>query len=443
MYIINLSRRILKPALINKQLILEKARTTGIYLLVPIINFFISIVTSPIFARHLSAEEFGFFGFYNTTSQFINIIFGLSFQTYYMSVYYRETDEQKKKTLATITLFTIIWNILFFPVSYFGFYLYLNVTHSQVPFYPLALLALGAAALSNYKGFVQVNYRLGQKPFLYLIWTAGYRVLVTLVSLYFVLAPNMGLVGRMLGILLVEVLFFGVSIYNLLKGSKLKIDRSIIRPALKNVMPLLPATLLFLPILSYDNIALEKMDNPAEMGMYNIGKNVSIYMYTALFPFFQTFEPNIYKHAIQGNYKALKRIVLFFLLILAGSLLAFWVVSPILMNYLTAGRYTAAIKYSNITAVTFCLMIVFALFDAVIMAWQETKKHLQINFIAVILSLTYYTIAGHYFKQIGIAVATILSYFTLVFLQGLFINSRIKKQAIIAAAEGVNPSAKK
>jgi O-antigen/teichoic acid export membrane protein len=426
MYLIKLSRKIQNHEFFNKDFIFEKARTTGIYLLVPIINFFISVITSPIFAKYLSAEEFGFFGFYNTTSQFINIIFGLSFQAYYMSVYYRETDEQKRKTLATITLFTILWNLLFFPVSYFGFYLYLNLTHSQVPFYPLALLSLGAAALSNYKGFVQVNYRLAQKPILYLLWTAGYRVLVTLISLYFVIAPDMGLTGRMLGTVLVEIFFFLISIHSILKGNKIVIDKLIIKDALKKVLPLLPAALLFLPILSYDNIALEQMNDPAEMGLYNIGKNISIYMYTALFPFFQTFEPNIFKHAVQENYKPLKRIAVFIMAIVTLSLIAFWVVSPYLIDYLTAGKYIAAIKYSNITAITFSLMILFAIFDAIIMAWQETKKHLQINFIAVILSLTYYTVAGHYFKQIGIAVATVLSYFTLVFLQAIFIYSRIR-----------------
>jgi hypothetical protein len=63
MYIINLSRRILNPGILNRQLLLEKARTTGIYLLVPVIGFLVSIFTSPIFAKHLSAEEFGYFGF--------------------------------------------------------------------------------------------------------------------------------------------------------------------------------------------------------------------------------------------------------------------------------------------------------------------------------------------------------------------------------------------
>jgi O-antigen/teichoic acid export membrane protein len=427
MYIINISRRILNPGILNRQLLLEKARTTGIYLLVPIIGFLVSVFTSPIFAKHLSAEEFGYFGFYNTTSQFVNILFGLSLQSFYMSVYYRETEEERKKTLSTIALFALIWNVCFFPISYFGFYLYLNLTNSQVPFFPLALFSLGAAALSNYKGFVQVNYRLAQKPVSFLIWAAGYRVLSTFLSLYFVVVPNMGIEGRMMGILVVEAAFFLVSLYFILRGNKIALDKAVLKVAIRKVIPLLPAALLFLPILSYDNIALEKMNEPAEMGLYNIGKGIAIYMYTALFPFFQTFEPNIYKHTVQGNFKALKRIILFLVFIVTFSLIAFWIVSPFIIDFLTAGRYTAALKYSNITAVTFSLMVVFAIFDAMIMAWQETKKVLQIYAISVVLSITYYTVAGHYFRQTGIAVATVLSYFTLISVQALFIYSRLRK----------------
>ena len=427
MYNINLSRRFLNLGIFNKQLLFEKAKTTGIYLLVPIINFLISVFTSPIFAKHLSAEEFGYFGFYNTTAQFVNILFGLSLQSFYMSVYYRETAENRRKILSTITLFAIIWNVIFFPIAYFGFYLYLNLSNSQVPFFPLALFALGAAALSNYKGFIQVNYRLGQKPVSFLVWAAGYRILVTFLSLYFVVVSNLGIQGRMMGVLVIEAAFFFVSLYFILRGNKIVLDKAVLRVAIRNVLPLLPAALLFLPILSYDNIALEKMNEPAEMGLYNIGKGISIYMYTALFPFFQTFEPNIYKHTVQGNFKALKRIVLFMVSILALSLIAFWIVSPFIIDFLTAGKYMDALKYSNITAVTFSLMVVFAIFDAIIMAWQATKKILQIYAISVVLSITYYTVAGHYFKQTGIAVATVLSYFTLIFIQALFIYARLKK----------------
>lgn len=427
MYIINLSRRVLNLGVFNKELLLEKAKTTGIYLLVPIINFLVSVFTSPIFARHLSAEEFGYFGFYNTLSQFVNILFGLSLQSFYMSVYYRETDEERRKILSTITMFALLWNMVFFPMSYFGFYLYLNVSNSLVPFFPLALFSLGAAALSNYKGFVQVNFRMGQKPTYFLIWAAGYRVLATFLSLYFVVGPKMGIEGRMLGILVVEFAFFFVSLFFILRGNKIVIDKAILKVALRKVMPLLPAGLLFLPILSYDNIALEKMNEPAEMGLYNIGKGVAIYMYTALFPFFQTFEPNIYKHTVQGNFKALKRIVVFLVVIVSLSLIGFWIVSPFVIDFLTAGKYTAAIKYSNITAVTFALMVIFAVFDAIIMAWQATKKILQIYAISVVLSITYYTVAGYYFKQAGIAVATVLSYFTLISIQALFIYLRLRR----------------
>jgi O-antigen/teichoic acid export membrane protein len=225
----------------------------------------------------------------------------------------------------------------------------------------------------------------------------------------------------------VEAAFFLVSLYFILRGNKIALDKAVLKVAIRKVIPLLPAALLFLPILSYDNIALEKMNEPAEMGLYNIGKGIAIYMYTALFPFFQTFEPNIYKHTVQGNFKALKRIILFLVFIVTFSLIAFWIVSPFIIDFLTAGRYTAALKYSNITAVTFSLMVVFAIFDAMIMAWQETKKVLQIYAISVVLSITYYTVAGHYFRQTGIAVATVLSYFTLISVQALFIYSRLRK----------------
>ncbi|RZL61578.1 MAG: hypothetical protein EOO93_13125, partial [Pedobacter sp.] len=183
-----------------------KLRSTGLYLLVPLINFSVSIFTSPIFARHLSAQEFGYFGYFNSLSTFILCFYGLLFQTYYMSVYFRETDARRKEVLATLTLFNILWNLLFFPISYLGLYLYFQLSHSQIPFYPFALLSLAGGVFGTYKGFIQVNYRLANRPIAFVLLVAGYRVLSTFASIYFVVFANMGLTGRFLGAFIVELL---------------------------------------------------------------------------------------------------------------------------------------------------------------------------------------------------------------------------------------------
>lgn len=412
--------------IIKNKDILVKLKSTGIYLLVPLVNFGASIFTSPIFAKYLTAEEFGYFGYYNSLASFFNIFFSLSFTTYYMSTYYKGTEEDRKSSLVTLVAFLLLWNIAFLPALYVGMYLFFKYSHSQTPFYPFALLTFIAGSVGVYKSFLQINYRLGSKPFSFFSIISGYRVLSILVSLYLVINLNMHLEGRMLGILIVETLFFVISIIHIFIGQSIKVDKKVLKDAIKIVLPLFPASLLYIPLLNFDNIILERLNQPAEMGIFNIGKGIATYLYTALFPFYQAFEPDIYKHAVTGNAAPLIKIILFLSIIVFFCTLGFWIVSPFIINYLTAGKYTQSIKYANLMAITNGLMIIFSIFDAIINAIQETKKHLIINAITAIVCVVTYTIGGLFFKQIGVAIASVFTYIFLVTLQGFFILKKYK-----------------
>jgi O-antigen/teichoic acid export membrane protein len=426
MYATGLNHKIqkLRVLYVNNS-ITAKIKSTGIYLLIPVINFGVSFFTSPIFAKYLSAEEFGYLGYYNTLASFLLVFSSLSLQTYFMSVYFKESEEKRLEIQTTLIVFTLLWNVLFFPISYLGIFLYLKLSHSLIPFFPFALLAMLTSVLGIFRGFVQVNYRLGRKPVKFLMIVAGYRVLTVMISLALVVYPKMHLEGRMLGVLLVEILFFIISLFSLLKHQKIRVNKDIIKLAFRKVLPLLPASFLFWPMMSYDNIVLERMHQPTQMGLYNIGKGISNYLYIALLSFFQTFEPDIYKYASTYNIKALKKtgIAIFSLVII--SLCFYWALSPILINYLTAGRFTGAIYYSNILAATYGLIIIYSVLDAIILAWQKTHVNLVFNIIGASLSLVSYTVAGIYFKQTGVATATVFTHLVLVSMLLFFVIKRI------------------
>ena len=430
MQIAGLNQKILKRLSLNREDLVVKLKSTGLYLLVPVVSFGVSIFTSPLFAKYLTPEEFGYFGYYSSVAIFLTCFYGLLFQTYHMSVFFKYDEAGRKKVLTTLVLFNLLWNIVFFPISCFGVFLYMKYTNSDVPFFPLALLAFGTAALGTYKGFVQANYRLGQKAFLYFALVSGYRVLTTFVSLYFVIYAKMGLYGRMLGALLVEVLFLFISLYDILKDQKIVINKEIIKNAFKVVYPLFPASFLYLPLISYDNIVLERLHQPAEMGLYNIGKQIATFLYTALFPFYQTFEPDIYKNAVQRNIKALKKTGFLLTGIVVVSLIGFWIFSPVLINYMTAGKYNAALKYSNIIAVTSAITIIFSIFDAILNALHETKKSLLINTIAAGLCIVLYTLGAKLYAQVGVAYAAVFTYVCLIGLQVFFVVRKFKREKI-------------
>ncbi|MBS7566821.1 oligosaccharide flippase family protein [Mucilaginibacter sp. Bleaf8] len=427
------SRFIFLKNFILKKNVLGKLKSGGIYLLVPVINFGISFITSPIFARYLSAEDYGYYGYYSTLASFLLVFSSLSLQTYYMSVFFKETEEKRRTIQTTLSIFTLVWNLVFFPIAYLSIYLYLKYSHSQIPFFPFALLALLTSVLGIFKGFVQVNYRLGNQPVRYLFIVAGYRVLGILMSLYFVIGAHMGLQGRMLGVFVVEIAFFAISLYSILSKQQIRLDKATLKPAIRKILPLIPASFLFWPLMSFDNIVVEKLNQPAQMGLYNIGKGIANYLFIALQSLFQAFEPDIYKYASTYNLKGLKKTALSILVIVVAATLVFTVGSPYLIHYLTAGRFTEAIKYSNIFAVTYALIIIYSLLDAMILAWQDTKINLAINIVGASLSIITYILGARYYQQTGVAAATVATHLVLITLLILFISRKFKNHRLAQA----------
>ncbi|MDT0677697.1 lipopolysaccharide biosynthesis protein [Autumnicola musiva] len=412
---------------LDRSNIILKLKSTGIYLLVPIINFAVSIFSTPLFAKHLSAEEFGYFGYYNSLISFLTIFFHLSFHTYYMSTYHRVSDEKRKRILITIVLFSLLWNVVFFPLAYFGVYFYIHYSSSVTPFFPYVFLALGGASLGIYKTYLQVDFRMQGQPLYYFLVVSGFRLLAIFASLYLVIIPELGLYGRMLGIFIVEILLFLVSMGYILRKHTITIERNLLKNAIQVILPLLPAALLYIPLLSFDNIVLEKLKDPAEMGLYNIGKSIAMYVYTALFPFFQTFEPDIYKYAVDENIEALKKLGFYITTLTVVAVLGFWVLSPFIIDFLTAGKYNESVQYANIIVVTAALMIVFSVFDAIIIALQKTRQYLYINAISAVICISLYIVLGHFFDQKGVAYASVLAFLFLISLQFLLVSKNFKK----------------
>jgi O-antigen/teichoic acid export membrane protein len=426
MDILALKRKIQNNELISRTGLLSKIRSIGIYLLVPICNFAVSIFSTPYFAKHLSAEEFGYFGFYTSVSSVISVFLSFSFNTYYLSIFHRQSETERKKTLVTITLFLLLWNLVCLPLSYLGTFFYLRYSGSSIPVSPFLALTLVGASIGIYKIFLQSDFRLKNKPFNYFLIVAGHRLLSTVLSLYFVVNQHMGLSGRMIGVLIVEIGFIIISLLYILPKNELKIDKQRLKEAFRIILPLLPASLLYLPLLSYDNFILERMNQPAEMGLYNIGKSISYYLYIALFPFFQVFESEIYKNTVKKDLPSLKKIALGLFLLVCLSITGFWLLSDIIVGFLTSGRYRNAVIYANITAITSGLMIIFSIGDAIINALQKTKNSLLINAISAVFCISLCHIAAAYFGQIGVAFSIVISFLFLILLQAFVIIRTFK-----------------
>ena len=98
--------------------LLRRAKDSALYFGTAMIALPISLITSPLFAKNLSAYDFSVIGYFTALMSFFLPIINLSFYNYYMLDYFKREEIERKLILRSLVSFLLIFNV--FVVS-FGF----------------------------------------------------------------------------------------------------------------------------------------------------------------------------------------------------------------------------------------------------------------------------------------------------------------------------------
>ncbi|MGM9508323.1 lipopolysaccharide biosynthesis protein [Larkinella sp. GY13] len=412
--------------------ILEKLKKTAWYLGVPAVNFAVSTITFPILSTYLSASDYGVIGYFGSLILFINVFYGLSFNTYFMSVYHRYEPGEKEGLIRKLVSALLVWNVLFYPVSVGLLALFLHFNNVRIPLVPFGVLALAIAGASFFRNFLQVSYRLDGAAFRFFAFMSSQKIVLTAAILFFVVYWRLGALGHYWGTLVAEGVFLLIVLRIYFRSHGLAFDKVLTQDALRVSLPLLPASLLYIPCVSYDTIVLAKVGTLSELGIYNVGKNIGTYLYTVGYALYQVFEPVIYRAVSERNSKALVKTVVQLTLAIGFLVVVLNAVLPQVVAYLTNNRFNNAVPYARILLLSSGLMVLFSVGDAILGALQKTKTILWIHATAAVLCLVSHTYSATHWGHIGVAWSTVLV-FGYVFLMSAAIGFYELKRATPAA----------
>ncbi len=406
---------------------LTQIKNSIFYFGASVIQLIISLYTSPIFAKNLSTTDFAIIGYYLTIQSFLSIFFTFSFQSYYINVFFKNSETDRKKILSTIIIFSTVFNLILSTIIFFALKLYFSETSVIIPSYPYQFLLIGIMYLNVYATLFEVNFRVNKKAINYFIFKTLLIFSNIVLALLFVVHYKMGAEGRMIATFLSQFLYAIIAIIFLSKILTFKFSKIELKKAIRFSLPLVISSIFYFPIISLDNIYLEKLNNLNSLGLYNIGLNVANYLFVMFFAIYQAIEPDIAKHTIQKNKAALIKTIGLFSIILCLCTLLFILFSKTILNYLTAGIYTSAYNYANLLAFSFFLVIIFSFLNCILMHLQKTRLLFIINVIGGLSSFAVY----HYLISIytfeGAAYGRIILFALMALLCVFFISQRNKK----------------
>jgi len=402
-------------------------KNSALYFGASVLQLLISLYTSPIFAKNLSSTDFAIIGYYLTIQSFITIFFTFSLQSYYINYFFKHKEPQRKILLSTLILYSTLANILLSFLVYFGLNFYFQNTKVAIPTYPYQLLLIGIMFLNVYATFFEINFRVNKKALNYFFFKTFLVLSNVILALIFVVHYKLGAEGRMLATFFSQFIYAFIALIILSKIVSFKFDRTELKNALKFSFPLVLSSVFYFPIISLDNIYLEKLNNLPLLGIYNIGLNTANYLFVLFFAIYQAIEPDIAKFTIEKNKKALYKTVGLFSFVLFLVTILFIIFSKTILNYLTAGIYTEAYKFANLLSISFFLVILFSFLSSIIMHLQKTKILFLINIIGGISSLFVYKYFISNYTFNGAAYSRIILFSLMVLLCLFFISQRNKK----------------
>jgi len=395
-----------------------------------LIQLVFAFFSQPIYAKYLSAQDFGILGYYTSIQGFFTplLLFGMT--QYYLMNYFRQKEEENKEFLFNILAYLSLANILISSIGFVGLMLVFKSASVSVPFMPFSIFIFLILYFNIYTSFLLINLRIRKKAISYFIFSAIPPALNVGFGLFFVINLKMGAAGKLFGQVTTNILIGLLSLFYLRKYLKFKFNLGFIRKAFKYVIPLIGAGYAYYPIRSIDRIYLERLHNLSELGYYSIGVTAANFISMASLALFMAFEPDVYRYVAEKSFQKLKKIAGAYLILVALMIVVFISISPYLMNFLTSGRYTRAYKYANINAVGVFFMQVFGFLNAVIIAMKRSDYALYINIIGGSAAILIYYLLIKQFAFNGanyayVVVGVVLSLASIAFMNREFNKIKI------------------
>lgn len=317
-----------------------QVRATFWFLVCSFLQRGISTITTPIFTRLLSTEEYGQFGVITSWISILQIVVTLDLTAgvYTMGIVkFREEEAVFTSSLQGLNLvLCAAWTVVYLLFRDFWNSL-LSLTTVQV----LAILVMVWATAAF--RFWMTTQRNRFKYRALVVVTLIVSVLKPLVGILLVLHSEDKVTARLLGLTLVEVAAYTGFFVVQLKRGKVFFSGKYWKYAVLFNLPLLPHYLSGTILSSSDRIMIERMVGASAAGLYTLAYSVSLIMKMVNDSLNKTMSPYLYQKIREKDYGNMPKMVYPSLLVIAAANLVLIAFAPEIIRIFAPPKYMEAI----------------------------------------------------------------------------------------------------
>mgnify|MGYP003602116030 CR=1 FL=1 len=380
---------------------LLKLKSLSLYFVSSIITAGIGIFINPFLSIGLSHKDFAIIGYYAAFSSLFVPFLSLALSNYYARKYYQIEKEKREKIYQTILSIYLILGALTLMILIVAYFFYHKNYVKSIEFFPYAILSFLPLYFINFYNLYLLDLRMKNKAKQYSIISIANAVLGAALSLLMVYFFHYGAIGRLLALLVTSVLF-SVFAFNI-KKFKFLIDKDIAKEAFLFSWPLIISAVLSFFFMGIDRTFLEKINDNYNLGLYNVGLQISGYLSIFGTVLFQTFQPDIYKYTSKNEHKKLLKLALFVLVLNAVPIVLFIMLSEPLISVLTYGKYIESVDFAKILSVKLIATTFAFLMSEILVGYGFSKMELLNRILGAIFSVVIYLFFIKYWGFYGAA----------------------------------------
>lgn len=412
------------------QLLKYKSRFVNIfrYFAASIIPLVLNLLINPWISKNMSPTDFATVGYYKSFTTLIQPFIWFYVLHYYTKSYYELDEENRKILRGNIFKFLIYGSLILSVVSLAGIIIYSIYFNkgSDIPLYPYVYISTFTIPLTGIYQLSLIDLKMGRKSGSYLALSSTHAVLVFATLWIMVVMAKMGAFGHLTSLLITNTISFAYCAYTSRDLFKIAIDWGTIKKMLIFCAPLTLAAMLSFFSGGYEKVYLERLGETTELGYYVVGATMAGYIQVFSSAIGSTFQPDIYKAIAERNKKSYIKytiVVIGFTALIAAVVI---LLAPIIIDILTAGRYTYSAKYLKIIALSSITSAIYYMISQFTIALGLTRIPLYNKIIGSILCIAMYKFMIDQWQFDGAAYGVAISFmiFTIGNLALLFLQRK-------------------
>lgn len=389
----------------NKIPVTVKAATW--FLICSVLQNGISVITTPIFTRLMSTEEYGTYNVFNSWMNIITVIITLNMARGVYTQGLIKFSNESEILSSSLQGLTIVF-ICIFTIIYLIFRNYFNALFS------LNLLQMILMLILIWTSSVYSFWAAEQRVKL------NYKLLVGITLFATILKPITGIIlinnmtnsttARILGIVIVEIMcFLWMFFYQEFKG-KAFYSKYYWKYAIKFCIPLVPHYLSQTVLSSSDRIMIEKMIGKSEAGIYGLAYSISQLMSVFSTALLHTVEPWIFRNIKKCSVKSITSFSYLSFILIGLVNLGLIAIAPEALKLFAPSSYHDAIWIIPPVAISVFFQYMYSIFSDFEFYYEKTFYIAGATMLSAIINITLNYFFIKKFGYIAAGYTTLLCY---------------------------------